>query len=412
MRTWIVALVLSLSGCSIYQPMVGHTITKKAIEKYDVKTCISQEFATTAVKRACLTRDEIESARSENVLAHNVAIGLLIPAAGLVTYRAARQKAGASTLAIAAGGIAAYETLGALAPDNRIDAYDRGIQALTCALGDYRIAVVSVPLAYTQRAAYENDLKSAMHQVETLNGNASIPNTKVVADRANLAIAAIQTAVETQSATGLVDAQLDKFVGLTVDDLNGLLRGTLPSLNSIGESIAALETIKGAPPAAADGAPPPLLNSTAIGTSNGASNLIASLTALQQSSQALIKAEAGNRASVDFTHCLMATTALEAAGLYKPMALGPANSTDNSTLDIPKGETQRIALVGGQQPYSTNVSGDTAKAPLPVKITMQGAILLEIGPTTSNTQADLKYVVEVYDALGTKRSVNIIVPKG
>jgi hypothetical protein len=111
----------------------------------------------------------------------------------------------------------------------------------------------------------------------------------------------------------------------------------------------------------------------------------------------------------------MATTALAAAGLYKPMQLGGGNAFNGTTVSIPKGTSQRIPVVGGQQPYSTHVSGtdasmDMSKAP-DVTITMQGAVLLEITVKDNVKDIDQFYLIEVFDSLGTRRSLTVKVPK-
>jgi len=410
MRVWMTLVALaSLTGCYIYQPMIPQTLNAKKLTDYDVSQCVSQSASTMALKRACLTREEIESARNTNIYAHSIAVETLIPAAGLVAYRAARQKSSASTIAISAGAIAGYETLGALAPDNRVEAYARGTKALTCAIGSYRTGVAAAKIAAVERAQFQQALDAFTATKTAILKQSPLPDgDKRAVAAADRVATAIETAVETQSTTGLVDAQLDKFVGQSIEDLNGLLRGTLPTLASLGDSISALQSAVTPPP-------PPLDTPRDFNAdSELAKKLKANLADVRTNADALIKVEAGNQVSVDFGPCLMATTALAAVGLYKPMALGPGNSADKSTIQLVLGQSQRIALIGGVQPYSTNVSntdptGDLTKAPT-VTITMQGAVLVEITAKDNDTK-DLSFLVEIYDNQATKRSVTVKIPK-
>lgn len=420
------ATVTMVAGCRVYQPMIPHDISEDRLAEYHVNTCISLEMASPAVKRACITRDNIQSARSQQIWPHGIAVTALIPTAGLVGYRAARQRAGAANVAVAATGIAGYETLGALAPDNRVEAYSRGTAALTCALGDYRTAVAGVRLAVAQHVEFDQKLKEVTDETKALRSAADKENDAAkkaaayrAANAADMRALAIQTEVESQVATGLADAQLDKFVGQTIEDLNGLLRGTLPTLASLGDSIAALEKVQGTQPAQSSSlywvhAPTAIIGLMEQGSKPGA-DLGTSLADLQKAAEDLIQAEAANRVSLDLSHCLMATTALAAAGLYKPMQLGGGNAFNGTTVSIPKGTSQRIPVVGGQQPYSTHVSGtdasmDMSKAP-DVTITMQGAVLLEITVKDNVKDIDQFYLIEVFDSLGTRRSLTVKVPK-
>jgi hypothetical protein len=53
---------------------------------------------------------------------------------------------------------------------------------------------------------------------------------------------------------------------------------------------------------------------------------------------------------------------------------------------------------------------DMSKAP-DVTITMQGAVLLEITVKDNVKDIDQFYLIEVFDSLGTRRSLTVKVPK-
>jgi len=65
-----------------------------------------------------------------------------------------------------------------------------------------------------------------------------------------------------------------------------------------------------------------------------------------------------------------------------------------------------IAITGGQVPYSHVVSGDPIKGRPKVEISMQGATVLQI-TKSADSKVDQKYSVAIFDALGSKRPVNV-----
>jgi hypothetical protein len=139
--------LLPLQGCHVYQPMISQRVKAKAIDKLDVRECTSDPIGSTAVKRTCLKLKDIERARSQNQILTAVSGNALIPAASYVAYRVARDASSATTTGWALGGLAGYATVGFLAQDGRVEAYTRGSQALSCALGVYGVAAASVPRA-------------------------------------------------------------------------------------------------------------------------------------------------------------------------------------------------------------------------------------------------------------------------
>jgi hypothetical protein len=392
MRILLIALVAAgMAGCHVYNPMISHR-TPKLATPYDVTQCVGLEIASTALVRACRLRDEMEKARSQQIWVHSITVDTLIPAAGYVAYRAARQQSGAATSAIAAGGLAAYMTIGALSPEGRVEAYSRGTQALSCALGKYRIAVVTTPINAAARLAFELKWEEASSSIakklKVNKGDTELLSAARLLD-------AIRAQVDTQSPTSTVDAQLDSFAARTIEDLNGLLRGTLPSLANLGASIATLSN-----------SPIPIPGETTLKYLNDESTY----SDLVGAANAVIN-DPSKRASVDFSDCLMATSALVSAGLYKPMTLGPGNSVDGQTVELAKGGSQSFLIAGGQSPYGFVISGNPADKRPTASITMQGNALLEVEVKDSDPAAEHTFNIEVFDSVGSRRSVTIKVPK-
>jgi hypothetical protein len=384
----LAAVALLLQGCHIYQPMISQQVPAKDIDDLDWRECISDPVGSTALRRACLKLRDIESARSQHQILIGASGNALIPAASYVTYRVARDASSATTTGWALGGLAGYATVGFLAPDGRVEAYTRGSEAMSCALGVYAIAAASVPRAILQRGEYEKQLKKAEVDLKKAGDKADPDDLEQ--------IKWIKSAVYSASSTTLLDAQLDKFVYRTVEDLNKLLRGTLPTLADLTSDIAALSNI---------------VAPAAQGDARIADNAD-ELKPLRDAANALISAESTQRASADFTPCSMSMGALTAQGIYKPFALGPGNSMDNRTVPLSKDSQLAVPIIGGLAPFGFNVAGSHAASRPEVQITMQGVVLLTVTVKGQDSAAEQTHTISIFDSAGASRSLKVVVPKG
>jgi hypothetical protein len=381
MRWFAGLFILPLTGCSLFAPEVLQSPPEKMLAAARAADGCFSSLETPATIRACALQKEIEGRRKTHETVPGVVTSILIPAAGVVAYQSTAGHSSSSTGAIAATGLALYALTGALAPATRIEAYSRGSRALSCALGEYGLAIASANAEGQPRSDYEQALKAAR---KAASGDKDVLQE----------IADIERLVSAKTLTGLVDAQLSKFVSLTVEDLNGLLRGTLPTLAGLGQQVAALSNANGGDGVRSD------TQAFSI-SSTATSNLVTK-------AEALIAAEAGTRPSVDLTPCLMSTAALSAQGLYTPMTLGPGNSMNGAAIDASQLPID-IAVTGGQMPYAPVVTGEPAIGRPKAEISMPGVALLKISPGGSPDK-EATYTIAVWDSIGSKRSLTVKFP--
>lgn len=390
--TIVGGLASLLVGCHVYQPLIGHAVDRKALAKLEPQTCVSGE-ATLALQRACVKRSEIEYARATHQILGAAVANTLIPTAGYVAYRTARDKSAAATSAIAAVGLAGYATVGALAPDGRIEAYTRASKALSCAIETYRTAYVSGLRTSLARLAYAQAVNASADAIRVARAVPGVPPTELDTIRAaEVELTHIKSIVNDGSATSLLDAQLEQFVSTTIEDLNGLLRGTLPTLNALSSDVAMLGgAIK------------------AVRLQSGGRSY--ELDEVYARAAQLLDMESAQRLTADFSPCQMSTAALVAQGLYKTLALGPGNSQQGQTINLTAAQVVTIPIVGGAVPWSVVVSGDPAAYRPSAEITMQGVALLTVRISSQDAAEVHTYRVTVFDNVGSSRWADFVVPQ-
>jgi hypothetical protein len=309
----------------------------------------------------------------------SVVESVLIPAAGVVAYRTAAGKSSSATGAVAAGGLALYAWAGSTMPASRVEAYGRGSKALSCALGKYRVAEATSSVDYVARAEFGRLVKA-------------FRKTFVNVADAMEYVDAIDAQVRQQSVTGLIDAQLDDFTSATVEEINILLEGTIPPLGNLADQISTL----------GNAFPKPKLADPATFAVPDVSDAVSKIN---KAADALFKSDVGSRPSVDLSSCLISTAALVAQGLFKPLSLGEGNSDSGQTRDLTS-QGLTIAITGGQVPYSHVVGGDPVNGRPKVEISMQGVTVLNI-TKSAESKVEERYSITVFDALGSKRIVNV-----
>jgi hypothetical protein len=388
----VAAAFLSLQGCSIYSPMISQRVDPKELDKLDLRECTSEPVDSMALRRACLKLRDIERARMTHQGLISATGNVLIPAATYTTYRVARDLSSAATTGWALTGLAGYATVGYLAPDGRVEAYTRGAQAISCGLGIYGVATASAPRAVFERATYEAALEKAKSDIRAQEDTAKKAGGSIDLSEEKQTIRNIESAVRAASTTALLDAQLERFVNSTVDELNKLLRGTLPTLANLSSDVANLSNV--------------------VTQLSAADVRSADLEPLRVAANALIKAEAERqRATADFSSCNLSTAALTAQGLYKPMALGPGNTMDGKTVTLEKDKALVVPIIGGMTPLGFNVTGPHEASRPDVQLTMQGTVLLTVTMKAQDTAADQTHTVAIYDSAGASRTIKVVVPK-
>lgn len=386
----LVAPCLIATACVAPNSYVSHGSSKKMRDHASDFGCVTNPYSRTET-RACQLVAHLEVRRGNKEFQAEALSTSLLAIGAHVGYQATRKDPSRAIGGVAAVGVFAYAWAAKSKWEQKRIAYSRGVSAISCSRA-----------AYDKAFSSDSKRRDLMRKVidERNKITASMP-AKDILDQVDK----IDATLVTWSGYDSLETQYYEFLTNSINSINTLIEGTIPSMEEIAKKAAELSNVQPTKPLTS-------MAGNQVAAAVGSLVVRIELTEYVKAAQELLDYLQSNSAKpADFSKCEVVTAEIGGQS-YLPLQLGAGNADNGRSFVLRAGQPPKeIPLIDGRAPFSVSVETQHADAPPKAEIVMQGGILLRISPPATAPSSEMEVKITVSDALNAVRHVSVTVPQ-